>query len=38
LFSASKNGFAVIEATRTSLSVNIVGEDLKSLHRFKIGD
>ena len=38
LFAASKNGFAVIEATRSSLSVNILGEDLKSLHKFSIGE
>jgi tartrate-resistant acid phosphatase type 5 len=38
LFAASRNGFAVIEASRTSLSVNLLGEDLKSLHRFSLGD
>jgi tartrate-resistant acid phosphatase type 5 len=38
LFAASKNGFAVIEASRTSLSVTIVGEDLKTLHQFALGD
>jgi tartrate-resistant acid phosphatase type 5 len=36
LFAASKNGFAVIEATRSALTVSIVGEDLKVLHRFAI--
>ena len=38
LFAAAKNGFGVIEASKTSLSVNIVDEDLKSLHRFTIGN
>ena len=38
LFAASKNGFAVIEASRTNLSVTFLGEDLKTLHRFSMGD
>jgi tartrate-resistant acid phosphatase type 5 len=38
LFAASKNGFGVIEASRTALTVSIVGEDLKTLHRFVIRD
>jgi tartrate-resistant acid phosphatase type 5 len=38
LFAASKNGFAVIEGTRTALSVSLMGEDLKTLHRFTLGN
>ncbi|HET6146202.1 MAG TPA: metallophosphoesterase [Polyangia bacterium] len=38
LFAASKNGFAVIEGTRTALTVSLVGDDLKTLHRFTLGD
>jgi tartrate-resistant acid phosphatase type 5 len=38
LFAASKNGFAVIDASKTSLTVTFVGEDLKPLHRFSIGE
>jgi tartrate-resistant acid phosphatase type 5 len=34
LFSASKNGFGVIEATRTTLTVKYVGEDQAILHKF----
>lgn len=36
LFAASKNGFAVIEADRKTLSVSLVDGDLKVLHRFTI--
>jgi tartrate-resistant acid phosphatase type 5 len=36
LFAASKNGFAVIEASRSALTVLLVGEDLETLHRFTI--
>ncbi len=36
LFAASKNGFAVIEASRSALTVMLVGEDLETLHRFTI--
>jgi hypothetical protein len=37
-FAASRNGFAVIDASQTSLAVTFVGEDLKPLHRFTIGE
>jgi hypothetical protein len=36
LFTASQNGFAVIEADRKALSVSLVDSDLKVLHRFAI--
>ncbi len=36
LFAASKNGFGVIEATRSALTVTFVGEDLSTLNRFTI--
>ena len=36
LFAASQNGFAVIEADRKALSVSLVDDDLKVLHRFTI--
>jgi hypothetical protein len=38
LFAASRNGFAVIEASRSTLAVSLVGDDLKTLHRFTLGD
>jgi hypothetical protein len=38
LFAASKNGFAVIEATRSSMTVSLIDEELKVLHRFVIPD
>jgi len=38
LFAASKNGFAVIEATRSSVTVSLMDEDLNVLHRFTIPD
>ena len=38
LFAASKNGFAVIEGNRSSLTVSLVGEDLTTLHRFTLGN
>lgn len=38
LFAASKNGFAVIEGSSSSLSISLVGEDLKILHRFTLGN
>ena len=34
LFAASKNGFAVIEATRSALTVMLVDEGLQTLHQF----
>ena len=36
LFAASQNRFAVIDADRKSLSVSLVDDDLKVLHRFTI--
>ena len=36
-FAASKNGFAVIEGSASSLSISLMGEDLKTLHRFTLG-
>jgi hypothetical protein len=33
VFAASKNGFAVVDATRSSLTVTLVGEDLQPLHK-----
>jgi hypothetical protein len=36
LFAASKNGFAVVEATATKATVMLMDEDLKVLHRFTI--
>jgi hypothetical protein len=33
VFAASKNGFAVLDATRSSLTVTLVGEDLAPLHK-----
>jgi hypothetical protein len=38
LFAASKNGFAVIEATPAAIIVSFVDEELKVLHRFAIPD
>jgi len=38
LFAASKNGFAVIEADRQTLSVSLVDSELRVLHRFTIGN
>jgi len=38
LFGASKNGFAVIEATRTSLAVTFLDQDLETLHQFVLPD
>jgi tartrate-resistant acid phosphatase type 5 len=36
LYAASKNGFAVIEATRSALTVMLVDEGLETVHRFVI--
>lgn len=36
LYAASKNGFAVIEASRSTLTVMLVDEKLETLHRFSI--
>jgi 3',5'-cyclic AMP phosphodiesterase CpdA len=36
LYASSPNGFAVIEATRSTLTVTLVGDDLKPLHRFAL--
>ena len=36
LFAASSNGFAIIEASRDNLTVSLVDEALKVLHRFTI--
>jgi hypothetical protein len=36
LYAASKNGFAVIEASRSTLTVKLVDEDLQPVHRFAI--
>ena len=36
LFAASKNGFGVIDATRSALTVTFVGDDLSILNRFTI--
>lgn len=36
LFAASQNGFAVIEADRTTLSVSLIDGDLNVLHQFTI--
>lgn len=38
LFGAGKNGFTVFEATRTSLAVTFLDEDLETLHRFAVHD
>ena len=38
LFAASKNGFAVMEATRAAITVTFFDEGLKVLHRFVISD
>jgi hypothetical protein len=38
LFAASKNGFAVIEATPAAIIVTFMDEELKVLHRFAIPD
>jgi tartrate-resistant acid phosphatase type 5 len=35
-FAASKNGFAVIDASRSSFSVTLVGEDLEPLHKLVV--
>ena len=37
-FAAGKSGFVVIDASKTGLAVTFVGEDLKPLHRFSIGE
>jgi hypothetical protein len=36
LFTASANGFAVIDADQKALTVSLIGTDLKVLHRFAI--
>jgi hypothetical protein len=36
LFAAGKNGFAVLEATRTTMTVTLVGEDGQTLHHFTL--
>jgi tartrate-resistant acid phosphatase type 5 len=36
LFAVSKNGFGVIEASRSALTVKYIGEDLQVLHRFSL--
>jgi hypothetical protein len=36
LYAASKNGFAVIEATRSALTVMLVDESLETVHQFVI--
>jgi len=36
LFAASKNGFAVIEASRSALTVMLVDENLETLHQFTL--
>jgi tartrate-resistant acid phosphatase type 5 len=38
LFAASKNGFAVMEATRAAITVTFFDQGLKVLHRFVISD
>jgi hypothetical protein len=38
LYAASKNGFATIEASRSTLTVMLVDEKLETLHRFSIRD
>jgi hypothetical protein len=38
LFAASKNGFAVVEATKTTATVMLMDEDLNVLHRFTLPD
>jgi hypothetical protein len=38
LYAASKNGFAIIEASRSTLTVMLVDEKLETLHRFSIRD
>jgi len=38
LYAASKNGFAVIEGTRSTLTVMLVDEHLETLHRFALHD
>jgi hypothetical protein len=36
LFAASKNGFAIIEASRDHLTVSLVDDDLNVLHKFSL--
>jgi hypothetical protein len=36
LFAASRNGFAVIEASADTLAVTLVGDDLQVLHHFSL--
>jgi 3',5'-cyclic AMP phosphodiesterase CpdA len=38
LFAASKNGFAVVEATKATVTVSFMDEELNVLHRFTIPD
>jgi hypothetical protein len=38
LYAASKNGFAVIEGSRSTLTVMLVDETLEAVHRFAIHD
>jgi tartrate-resistant acid phosphatase type 5 len=38
LYAASKNGFAVIEGSRSALTVSLVDEQLETVHRFAIRD
>jgi hypothetical protein len=38
LYAASKNGFAVIEGSRSTLTVMLVDENLEAVHRFAIHD
>jgi hypothetical protein len=38
LFGANKNGFTVLEATRTSLTVTYLDQGLETLHRFTVHD
>ena len=38
LYAASKNGFAVIEGSRSTLTVMLVDENLETVHRFTIRD
>lgn len=38
LYAASKNGFAVIEGSRSTLTVMLVDENLETVHRFAIHD
>jgi tartrate-resistant acid phosphatase type 5 len=38
LYAASKNGFAVIEGSRSTLTVMLVDENLETVHRFAVHD